>query len=174
MADLKQIQDGDDATASRRRFLNLPILASMAALIVLDVMARSQFTVTPLFVFVVVWAAWTEGFLYATVLGLILTGVHFGDALAIGIPSNVSPQIVNTTIRAATFVALAFATSKLAWYVHMMQRRIAELESRLPVCNRCGLIRGPDGVWVPLGKSGKEGKRQEILCPECERKHYEI
>ena len=154
--------------------MNLPVLAAMAALVVLDLSARVRFSVTPLYVFLVVWAAWSEGFAYASVLGAILCAVHFAGSWAVGMPQGLEPQLLNTLIRGISFVGLAFVTSRMAWRVHVMRRRILDLEGRLPVCRACGLIREAGGGWVPVDRAGPPEKRPEVMCPDCERKHYDI
>ena len=50
MPDSDQLPEAQATATRQRRFMNLPILACMAALIILDVAARSRFSVTPLFV----------------------------------------------------------------------------------------------------------------------------
>ena len=144
MPDSDQLPEAQATATRQRRLMNLPILACMAALIILDVAARSRVSVTPLFVFLVVWAAWREGFLYASVSGLLLSAVHVAKVWEIGLPGSIAPSALEGFIRAVTFVALAFVTSRAAWRFHVMRRHIVELEkaARLP-----GLRTHPRERW---------------------------
>ena len=173
MPDSHQVPEAQAAATRQRRLMNLPILACMAALIILDVAARSRVSIAPLFVFLVVWAAWREGFLYASVSGLLLCAVHVASVWEIGLPGSVATSALDGLIRAVTFVALAFVISRAAWRFHAMRRHIVELERRLPVCQDCGLIRESDGSWLPLGGPHPPKGTPRVLCPECERKQYE-
>jgi hypothetical protein len=160
--------------ATGRSRINLRFLALIAALVALDFAMGSRASAAPLFVCVVVWVAWTGSFERATVLGILLCVVHLGRGWFIGSPNAFSLQLLNGTIRGVTLVVLAFFTSKAAWRFREMRSRIQALEHHLTICGKCGLIRGEDGSWVPVEITDPAAERARVLCPECERRSYEI
>src|SRR5271154_5267303 len=114
-----------------RSWISLKFVALMAALIALDFALGSGASAAPLFVCVVVWAAWTGSFERATVLAILLCAVHLARGWIIGSPNALSMQLLNGTIRGATLVVLAFFTSKAAWRFRAMHSRIQSLERHL-------------------------------------------
>jgi hypothetical protein len=162
-----------EAVPARSR-VSLRFLALVAALVAMDFALGSHASAAPLFVCVVVWAAWTRSFERATVLGILLCAVHLARDWILGSSNALSLQLLNGTIRGASLVILAFFTSKAAWRFRAMHSRIQSLERHLTICGRCGLIRGDDGSWVPVESSSAAGERVGVLCPECERRSYEI
>jgi hypothetical protein len=91
-----------------------------------------------------------------------------------GSPNAFSLQLLNGTIRGVSLVVLAFFTSKAAWRFREMRSRIQALERHLTICGKCGLIRGEDGSWVPVEVTSPAPETARVLCPECERRSYEI
>jgi hypothetical protein len=160
--------------ATGRSWINVRFLALVAGLVALDFAMGSRASATPLFVCVVVWVAWTGSFERATALGILLCVAHLARGWILGSPITFSMQLVNGTIRGVTLVVLAFFTSKAAWRFRAMHSRIQALERHLTICGKCGLIRGEDGSWVPVESSDPAPERARVLCPECERRSYEI
>jgi hypothetical protein len=162
-----------EAVSNRRRG-NLQFVALLAALIVLDFALGSRASAAPLFVCMVIWVAWTESFGRATVLGIFLCAAHLARGWILGAPVPFGMQLVNGTIRGATLVVLAFFTSKAAWRFRAMHSRIQALEHHLTICGKCGLLRTDDGSWVAAEAREHSDDRTGVLCPECERRSYEI
>jgi hypothetical protein len=158
----------------RESRISLRFVALVVALIALDFAMGSRASAAPLFVCVVVWVAWTESFERATVLGILLCVVHLARGWVIGSSNAFSMQLLNGTIRGVTLVVLAFFTSKAAWRFREMHGRIQALEQHLTICGKCALIRAEDGSWVPVESSANAGGRAGVLCPECERRSYEL
>jgi len=55
-----------------------------------------------------------------------------------------------------------------------LHSRIESLERHLTICGKCGLIRAEDGSWMPVETPEPLGGRKGVLCPECERRSYDI
>jgi len=157
-----------------RSQVSLRFVALVVALVALDFAMGSRASAAPLFVCVVVWVAWTGSFERATVLGIFLCAAHLARGWIIGSSNAFSLQLLNGTIRMLTLVILAFFTSKAAWRFREMLSRIQLLEHHLTICGKCGLIRAEDGTWVPVESSRHSGVREGVLCPECERRSYEV
>lgn len=157
-----------------RSWISLRFAALVLALVALDFALGAHASAAPLFVCVVVWLAWTDSFERATVLAILLCAVHFARGWILGSSDALGPQLLNGTIRGVTLVILAFFTSKAAWRFRAMHGRVQALEQHLTICGRCGLIRAENGSWVPVELSENAGSRAGVLCPECERKSYEI
>jgi hypothetical protein len=171
---IDKVPEVSTKTVSGRSPNNLRFIALIAGLIALDFAMGSRASATPLFVCVVIWVAWTESFERATVLGILLCAAHLARGWIIGSPIAFSLQLLNGTIRGVTLVVLAFFTSKAAWRFRVMHGRIHALEQHLTICGKCGLIRGEDGSWVPVEASDDAAAGAGVLCPECERRSYEI
>jgi hypothetical protein len=163
------------AKAARGRGrVSLSFVAMALGLTILDFAMGSRASAAPLFVCVVVWVAWTEGFERAAVLGILLCLAHLARGWIIGSPITFSLQLLNGTIRGVTLVVLAFFTSKAAWRFRALHSRIEALERHLTICGKCGLIRSEDGSWVPVEAPEQLGDERGVLCPECERRSYDI
>lgn len=159
---------------SGRGRITLPFVSLVLGLVALDFALGSDASAAPLFVCLVIWVAWTGSFGRATVLGVLLCAAHLARGWILGAPVSFGMQIVNGTIRGVTLVVLAFFTSKAAWRFRAMHSRIQALERHLTICGKCGLIRADDGNWVPVEAADRSGERTGVLCPECERRSYEI
>jgi hypothetical protein len=159
---------------SPRGGIRIPVPVLLALLVVLDFALGEHVSAAPLFVCLVIWVAWTQGFGRAAAMGIFLSAAHFVRNRTYGLAPPVSPQILNGVILGATLVVLAFFTSRAAWRFRAMHSRILALERNLTICGNCGLIRLPDGSWVPVEASGQAAGQQGIMCPECERRTYEI
>ncbi|MFA6960484.1 MAG: hypothetical protein WC205_07025 [Opitutaceae bacterium] len=61
--------------------------------------------------------------------------------------------------------------------MHRLQGRQRRLDVRLPECPACGLACRNDGEWVParrLQPALQDHAPTQILCPDYERKHYDM
>jgi len=159
---------------SRRGSITLPFVSLVLGMIALDFALGSSASAAPLFVCLVIWVAWTDSFRRACVLGIFLCAAHLARGWIIGAPVPFGMQVVNGVIRGLTLVVLAFFTSKAAWRFRAMHSRIQALEHHLTICGKCGLLRVDDGSWVPVEVAEHSGGRTGVLCPECERRSYEI
>lgn len=174
MQSLDKVPEAAANAAPTRSRISLRFMALVVALVAIDFAMGSHASAAPLFVCVVVWVAWTGSFERALVLGILLSAVHLARGWILGSPTTFSSQLLNGTIRAATLVILAFFTSKAAWRFRALHGRIDALERHLTICGKCGLIRAEDGSWVPVEASGQAIGRKGVLCPECERRSYEL
>jgi hypothetical protein len=171
---IEKVPEVTSRAAPGRGRVSLRFVALILGLVALDFAMGQRASAAPLFVCVVVWVAWTESFERATALGILLCLVHFARSWFIGSPNTLSLQVLNGTIRGVTLVVLAFFTSKAAWRFRSMLSRIQALERHLTICGKCGLIRSEDGSWVPVEAQDDKAVRAGVLCPECERRSYEI
>lgn len=134
---------------------------------VLDFLVGPEYAISLFYIFPVMWAGWQRGFLFATILALILCGLRFTCHWVWGFPLYISPAAVNTVIRAISLMLLAFLASQLAWKYQKLKLRIHQLEGHLPVCSSCSSVRREDGDWIPLDTPiPKDGVNQK-LCPHC-------
>ena len=147
------------------------ILLCSVALVSVDFWLGPIIQFPVLFVLPVMWAAWSRGARVAILLALGFALMRFACHWYWNFPFSVSPAVINSILRAAGLMAVAVVTANIAALVRNLKRRISLLESRLEVCGECGVIREPDGKWLPLDHAGPKS-RQRICCPACEERRY--
>lgn len=126
--------------------------------------------VPPMFAVPVTIAAWFSGAMPAV-------------SLAIGLPlvrllliEHVGSEVTVARFSAGvlTLMLLAFVAARLGEHEHDLRRRIAALESLLPICAWCKGIRTDDGTWRSL-ESYMQSSGKEVthgICPDCAREHF--
>lgn len=173
-----KIDDKDPGAGTKagspRGGIRIPVPVLLAVLIILDFALGEHVSAAPLFVCLVVWVAWTQDFGRAAAMGILLSIAHFVRNRTYVLSPPVRPQILNGVILGATLVVLAYFTSRAAWRFRAMHSRILALERNLTICGSCGLIRMQDGGWVPVEAPGWAAGQQGAMCPECERRTYEV
>jgi hypothetical protein len=147
------------------------IILCSVALIAVDFYFGPIIQFTVLFVLPVMWAAWRRGARAAIFLALTFAIMRLACHWYWSFPFDVTPAFINSALRAAGLMAVAVITANVAALVRSLKRRITLLEARLEVCGECGVIREPDGRWVPLAQdSPLPGQRTR--CPACEERRY--
>lgn len=146
-----------------------PVIALSAGLLVIDFKLGPLIQFPILFVLPVMWAAWRHGWRMSCGLALSLAAGRFLCHWYWGFPLKLTAAVINNVLRAGGLVAVAVATAQVAGIVHALRKRVTLLEARLPVCVRCGIIQGEDGVWRPLGELPVSSRRH-VCCPSCEDK----
>jgi hypothetical protein len=152
------------------------VLACSAALVAVDFATGPHYTLSVLFVLPVISAAWYQGLRFACALAVGLSVMRFLCNWGWGFPLDINPALINNVLRGITLLLVAFLTNQLAAQMHKIKRRQHRLELRLPVCPACGLACREDGQWIPLDETSRLSTTQppRSLCPDCERKHYDV
>jgi hypothetical protein len=152
------------------------LLASCAALVILDFVVGPLYAISVFFVLPVIYAAWHQGLRFACALAAGLTLLRFTNHWAWGFPTSIDTALANNLMRAATLMLVAFLTEQLASQMRTIKKRLTQLEARLPVCPECGIACVRDGQWLPLDDRTPLSTTTPpgSLCPECERRGYDM
>lgn len=152
------------------------LLACCAALAVLDFAAGPLYAVSVFFVLPVIYAAWYHGLRFACGVAAGLGLLRFANNWAWGFPMSMDTALVNNVMRVVTLMLVAFLTEQLASQMRLIKRRLKQLEDRLPICPECGCACNRDGRWLPLDDTTPLSATTypRSLCPECERRHYDV
>ena len=162
------------ATSVSPKARRWPVLLCSAALVALDFIFGPAFAMPALYVFPVIWAAWSIGLLFSCLLACAFCLLRFVSHWAWGFPFEINPAVINNLLRSTTFILVACLTARIAHQLRHQHKRIHQLERQLIVCTSCSLVRQPDGNWMDLDQLHSDDNAHQLLCPECERKRYGI
>jgi hypothetical protein len=146
-------------------------LSLAAVLMVVDFCLGPYIQFPVFFVVPVMLIAWYYNTGWAVVVALAMAGGRFLVHWYWKFPMEVMPAAVNTVMRGAVLVVIAYATASTALLVRRLRQRISELEGQLPVCQGCGLIQSTETAWVDAGTLPRKAR---CLCPACEERRYGI
>lgn len=127
------------------------------------------------FVAPVVISAWFCRPAYAYSLAVVQPLIRLGFAFDWQPPWSVTISSINTIIRIAVLVLLAYLVGRTARQTRELAKRVNLLEGILPICNLCKKIRDEHGNWqaVEIYVSNRsEALFSQTLCPDCLNHDY--
>ena len=120
-------------------------------------------------------SAWFCRSYYAYFLAIIQPLVRLSFPFSRQPPWNVTDSVINTIIRIAILVLLAYLISRTARQTRELARRVNLLEGILPVCSLCKKIRDEHDNWQPMEvyvSNRSEAMFSHSLCPDCMKRDY--
>ncbi|HXR48073.1 MAG TPA: hypothetical protein VN784_11605 [Candidatus Limnocylindrales bacterium] len=112
---------------------------------------------------------------YAYFLAIVQPLVRLGFPFSWQAPWGISASIINTAIRIAVLVLLAYLINRTARQTRELARRVNLLEGILPICSLCKKIRDERGDWQPVEiyvSNRSEALFSHSLCPDCLKRDY--
>ena len=130
-----------------------------------------------LFILPVLLASWYRGRLLGVGTAVLLPILRLGlewhwDATT---PWTMTEPIVNTVVRVAVLVTIAYMAAMLAQERKALQEEVRSLQGLLPICMVCKKIRDDQGNWEILEAyimRHSEANFSHGLCPTCLQEHY--
>lgn len=159
------------------RVLRRPVtsLALAALCLVLD------FSVGPYIAFPIMYlipvgvSAWFCRSYYAYFLAIVQPLVRLSFPFSRPVPWDVTDSVINTLIRIAILVLVAYLISRTARQTRELARRVNLLEGILPICSLCKKIRDERNHWQPVEvfvSNRSEALFSHSLCPDCLKRDY--
>ncbi|MGA9779962.1 MAG: hypothetical protein ACLPRE_03890 [Limisphaerales bacterium] len=112
---------------------------------------------------------------YAYFLAIIQPLIRLGFPVSWQAPWNAADAIMNTAIRIAILVLVAYLINRTARQTRELARRVNLLEGILPICSLCKKIRDERGDWQPVEiyvSNRSEALFSHSLCPDCLNRDY--
>jgi hypothetical protein len=159
------------------RLLRVPITSvGLAALCLL-----ADYSVGPYIAFPIMYVipvAVAAGFCrsyYAYFLAFVQPLVRLSFPFSRQAPWHITDSVINTGIRIAVLVLLAYLISRTARQTRELARRVNLLEGILPICSLCKKIRDDRDNWQPVEvyvSNRSEALFSHGLCPDCMKRDY--
>lgn len=146
-----------------------------AAMLAADFLTGTYILFPILFVFPVMLVAWHGRLQSALILTAVLSFARLGFQFHWGLPTGMTPALINTAIRLAVLALLAGLTARVAVQTRELRRRVSLLEGILPICGFCKDIRDDSGEWNKLEtyiSNHTEAQFSHGVCEKCAREHY--
>jgi hypothetical protein len=167
----------NDPAAWYIRVLRQPITSiGLAALCLLFDYSVGPYIAFPLmYVIPVAASAWFCRSYYAYFLAIVQPLIRLSFPFSWHAPWNTTDAVINTTIRIAVLVLLAYLISRTARQTRELARRVNLLEGILPICSLCKKIRDDHDHWQPVEvyvSNRSEALFSHSLCPDCLKRDY--
>ena len=161
------------------RALRQPVTAiSLAVLCVaFDFLLGPNIVFPITYIIPVVISAWFCRPYYAYFLATIQPLVRLSFPFTWQPPWSVADSIINTAIRVAVLVLIAYLVTRTARQTRELAKRVNLLEGILPICSLCKKIRDERGNWQPAEiyvSNRSEAMFSHGLCPDCLKRDYKI
>ena len=147
----------------------------VAAMLGADFLTGTYILFPILFIIPVMLVAWHSRLYAALILTAVLSFARLGFQFHWGLPTGLTPALINTAIRLAVLALLAALTARVAIQTRELRRRVSLLEGILPICGFCKDIRDESGEWNKLEtyiSHHTEAQFSHGVCEKCARQHY--
>jgi len=112
---------------------------------------------------------------YAYFLAIVQPLVRLSFPFSRQAPWYITDSVINTAIRVAVLLLLAYLISRTARQTRELARRVSLLEGILPICSLCKKIRDDHDNWHPVEvyvSNRSEALFSHSLCPDCLKRDY--
>jgi hypothetical protein len=159
------------------RVLQQPLFSiGLAALCLILDFSMGPYIAFPItFLVPVAVSAWFCRSYYAYGLAIVQSLGRLWFSFHWQVPWSTSTSIINTAIRMAVLVLLAYLISRTARQSRELARRVNLLEGILPICSLCKKIRDEHDNWQPVEiyvTNRSEALFSHSLCPDCLKRDY--
>lgn len=159
------------------RALHQPVTSiSLAALCLIVDFSVGPYIAFPItYIISVAVSAWFCRPFYAYSLAISQPLIRLTFPFSRHAPWSLSDSIINTAIRIAVLLLLAYFISRTARQTWELARRVNLLEGILPICSLCKKIRDEHNNWQPMEvyvSNRSEAMFSHSLCPDCLKRDY--